>query len=130
MDTLSPDAIKDFLPIIFERSNAAQSLWNFYVVVALGIAGFIASAPKKVVTARIRLLVVAAFAAFVVLNLPALIAVTRERLVLIAAIDAALAKSPLLPMREVIDTSVLPIWGVLAVHGVADIAVLIGIWLL
>ncbi len=130
MDTLNPDTIKDFLPIVFERSNAALSLWNFYAIVALGIAGFLASAPAKVATKGIRVLVTFGFLAFILLNLPALIAVTRERLVLVEAVDAAISRSPLIALRDVIALSVLPVWAVIAVHLVGDVAVLVAIWVL
>ena len=33
----------DYLSMLFERSNAAQSLWNFEAVVVLGIVGFVAT---------------------------------------------------------------------------------------
>lgn len=130
MTALSPDTIKDFLAIVFERSNAAQSLWNFYVVAALGIVGFLASAPARVKTKRIRILVTLGFILFILLNLPALVAVTRERLVLIEAVNDAMSKTALLPLRDVIAQSVLPIWGVLAVHLVVDAAVIVAIWVL
>ena len=36
--------LKDFLPIIFERYNAVQALWNFQIVVIFGLLGFITTA--------------------------------------------------------------------------------------
>jgi hypothetical protein len=128
MDTLNPDTIKDFLPIVFERSNAAQSLWNFYVVVVFGIAGFLASAPTRVATNQVKAFLSLGFVVFILLNLPALFTVTRERQILIGAVNAAISKSPLSPLQPVIEQSVLPLWGLIAVHSIIDLAVLAAIW--
>jgi hypothetical protein len=39
---------KDLLPILFERSNAAVTLWNIEIVVVLGLIAFLASAGKMI----------------------------------------------------------------------------------
>jgi hypothetical protein len=84
-----PVLLKDLLPLIFERSNAAQTLWNFEIVVIFGLLGFIASARAIAHETTVKLMLTIAYIVFATGNLFALLNVTEERRILV---EAALSK--------------------------------------
>ena len=87
--------LKDVLPLIFERFSASQMLWSLYITVTLGIAGFIAVAPKASKSITVKMVLTISFVAFAYVNLSALLDVRfqREKLADIAIAMPAAQKS-------------------------------------
>jgi hypothetical protein len=71
--------LKDILPILFERSNAMQTYWNFYIVVTLGIMGFFSTARSIANLIIVRLLFTVGFLGFAVVNLEGILWVVAQR---------------------------------------------------
>ena len=74
--------LKEVLPILFERSSAAQTFWNFEIVVSLGILTVLATAPSFAQSLRVRIVFIVAFLMFAAVNLNSLVWVTEQRIVL------------------------------------------------
>jgi len=71
----------DTLTLFFERSNAMQTYWNFYITVVLGLVGFFAAAKlKRPRNVQAATLLTAGFLGFVVVNLNGLSDVARQRM--------------------------------------------------
>jgi len=85
MDANDAITAKDYLPIQFERSNAAQSLWNFEAVVVLGILAYV-GAKGSLAPGLIQILLTIGFLGFAVLNLAELRKVSRQRTIIGRAI--------------------------------------------
>lgn len=95
--------LKDVLPLIFERFSAFQTLWSLYITVALGIAGFIATAHKASKSKTVKIVLTIGFLAFAHVNLSALLDVRfqREKLADVALAMPAAQKSA--DLMEVIE---------------------------
>jgi hypothetical protein len=83
--------IKDLLPIIFERSNAMQTFWNFQITVIFGPLGFITTARATARQESVNVLLTVGYVMFALVNLEALMSVTKQRWILV---DVDLAKLP------------------------------------
>ncbi|WP_375750029.1 hypothetical protein [Vibrio sp. HN007] len=62
---------KDWIPIFISQSNIVMIYWNIYIVVAVGIIGYVAQRAEKLTTDQRKLFVLAWFL-FVISNLPKL----------------------------------------------------------
>ncbi len=78
----SAKSANDYLSMLFERSNAAQSLWTFESVVVLGLVGFLATAGRNVGNFWIEGLITVVFAGFALFNLLELRKVSHQREIL------------------------------------------------
>jgi hypothetical protein len=74
---------KDLLPILFERSNAAVTLWNIEIVVVLGLIAFLASAGKMIGHWSMKLALTVGFLVMAGNNVVALIEVMEQRQALV-----------------------------------------------
>lgn len=52
-------SLPDLLPLIFERFNTFQSLWNLYITIVLGVIGFVAAAKSAMASKTMRAVVTA-----------------------------------------------------------------------
>jgi hypothetical protein len=71
---------KDLLSLYFERSNAMQMYWNFYITIVLALMAFFGTVK---ITSRIKYVIgilILAFIAFVIVNLGALREVDQQRI--------------------------------------------------
>jgi hypothetical protein len=119
--------VKDYLTMSFERSNAAQSLWNFAAVVVLGIMAFMAKTSGNVEGLRfIQVLITLGFLCFVSLNLLELRKISHQRTIL------ANATITLLPPVGLSDLQCylrpFPLCYVTTVHLFVDLATIFAIW--
>ena len=83
--------LKELLPIIFERSNAMQTFWNFQIIVIFGLLGFVTTARATARQASVKVMLTVGYLMFALVNLEALLAVTKQRWILVGA---ALPKLP------------------------------------
>jgi hypothetical protein len=120
--------VKDYLPILFERSNTAQSLWNFEAVVVLGIIGFLATAGSKANQSWLLLLIIIVFLGFVYFNLSEILKVSHQRETLANAVIPSLADERLSDLRKYLNPN--PRVLVVALHVVVDIATVFAIWII
>jgi len=77
-----PD-LKDWLPIVFERANAATALWNVEITAILGIIAFVAAGGDLARHGYVRALLAGGFVVMAALNLSGLIAVNEQRAALV-----------------------------------------------
>lgn len=118
---------KEAVTLYLGRGDAAQTFWNFYIAVALGIGGLVAGV-KTNLRPAIRALLTVAFLAFAATNYSALRQLKLQQTEL-----ADLAKAIAPPMPQTVELSkLLPITTpnqVLAFHLLADALVIAVIWL-
>lgn len=124
---------KDALTIFFERSTAMQTYWNFYVTIVLAYIAFFGSIKPSPTTRHAATLLTAGFLVFAVVNLEALLDVTRQRWVLRELLVAQPPVLEALPDANIVasvTTMLTPprVIGVIAVHVIGDILTLIAIW--
>jgi hypothetical protein len=60
-------------PIIFERSNAMQTFWNFQIIVIFGLLGFITTARATACQESVKVMLTVGHVMFALVNLEALI---------------------------------------------------------
>jgi hypothetical protein len=123
---------KDWLPILFERSIATDMLWNFEIVVILGLIVFLAAAGSRLSSWQMRMSVLAGFLAMAGFNIIALARVTEQRVILTALIrkvqDADVLDSLLAGSGPLAPLHVPPLWLVIGVHAFADVLMCALIW--
>jgi hypothetical protein len=124
--------LKDLLPIIFERSNAMQTFWNFQIVVIFVLLGFITTA-RVASQPSVKVIMTIGYVIFALVNLEALVSVTEQRKILVAAL-AELPNDGLVNALEapflMVETPLSPPHRifVIIVHSVADILLVTAIW--
>ena len=135
MDTM------DVLGMRFERGNAMQTFWGFYITVAFGLIAFFGSGRRSVSLATLMSIV---FLGFAVVNCSGMYDIARQRKALFQILDHqqrrqseehrtgdASSVNPVGGNKELVDASQPPPpTGVVAFHVFADIAVLAGVWYL
>jgi hypothetical protein len=117
--------VKDILPIVFERANAASTLWNIEIVTILGLIAFFAGAGKQVNHTFVKLAIVIGFVIMASFNLAALIEVTEQRHALVTLL---LTKDSTIFSSESVWVNPLlipPVCLVAVLHIVVDILVII-----
>ena len=72
---------KDLVSLYFERANAMQIFWNFYVTIVLGLIVFFGSVKPSRSTTRVAAILSVAFVVFACVNLKAILGVTQQRCV-------------------------------------------------
>jgi hypothetical protein len=122
---------KDWLPILFERSNATSTLWNIEIAVILGLVAFLAAAGRRVDNWPAKLALLAAYLVMAWLNLLALIQVSEQR-ALLAAFVRTLKDGDVLAGAGGFDLiaplHVPSVWLVLGAHLTVDVLVCAFIW--
>jgi hypothetical protein len=131
--------LRDLIGLYFERSNAMQTYWNFYITVILALIAFFGSAKPSAKTKYLAGILTLAFIMFAVVNYDALNDVTRQRITAKALIEEA-AKQPQASAQALPNESVFsalkdklnpPTEGqLLLVHGLGDLFAIAGIWFL
>jgi hypothetical protein len=119
----------DLLPMVFERFSAAQTLWNLYITVSLGLLMFIAAVPVALNRRAARMVLSVAFVVFAASNLGALREVTNQRIALVNLTISKLGDTE----KGFITPNILnapPVWVVAVFHLFWDAMVLICIWFL
>lgn len=122
------DAVPDVLKALFERGNAMQSFWSFYISVSLALIAFFGSAQRS---RKIAVIMTIAFVGFASVNGNALLQRSRERQELyLLATSGAAGTIPdkwcgLVAASKPPDPT-----GVMIFHVGVDLGVLVAIWLL
>lgn len=130
---------KDLLSLYFERSNAMQMYWNFYITIILALLAFFATVKLSSRTKYVAALLTLAFAAFAVVNLQALRWVDQQRLDAKALIESGRFEKDLdqrtanqftrrAPDANDLDTP--SVSAVTTFHIVGDVLVVAAIWVL
>lgn len=96
---------KDWLPILFERSNATSTLWNIEIIAILGIVAFLAGAGSKLSHRGIRVAILVGYWVMAAFNLFALVEVTEQRAVLADLVRKTEDRQKLLGSGQVRGTS-------------------------
>ena len=76
--------VEQTLNLIFDRTDAVGVLWNFYIIVTLGVLGFMAKAASGARALRMSRLVAFGFLLFALSNLAGMYQFLEERGALIA----------------------------------------------
>jgi len=131
---------KDVLGMLFERGNAMQTFWGFYITVAFGLIAFFGSARRSVSLATLMSIV---FLGFAVVNCKWMYDIARQRIALFQILAQPRHQSDehrtgdtssvnqVAGNEELVKASRPPqSTGVVAFHVFADIAVLTGVWYL
>ncbi|WP_293367483.1 hypothetical protein [Nevskia sp.] len=124
------------LTVYFERSGALQTYWNFYVTIVLALIAFFGTVKPSEKLTRVAALITAAYIVFAIVNLDALLDVTRQRLVLQAIITEQLGamsdtKAHAAKFKAIVATLRPPNeCGVIVVHVLGDIFILSAVWFL
>jgi hypothetical protein len=130
METIKP---MDALNLFFERSNAMQTFWNFYISIAVALLAFFGAATRSRIT---TLLMTVAFVGFAVVNYLGMRDVAQQRI----DVCKVLAKEkwedcekgqPLIITQPLAITLHPPtIAGVRTLHWGSDVLVICAIWFL
>lgn len=126
--------LRNLLPIIFERSNATQTFWNFQIVVIFGLLGFITTARATARQASVKMMLTIGYVMFALVNLGALLSVTEQRRILVLAALAKLPSDGLLAAFKapflIVENALSPPYQitVVIVHLLADAFLIGAIW--
>lgn len=127
---------KDLLSLYFERSNAMQTYWNFYITIILALMAFFGTVK---ITPRIKYVIgilLLAFIAFASVNLSALREVNQQRIDARTIIEQGMFKrdnaAPDQAVAEQLLKDMNPpsIAGVTAMHITGDVLTVIAILVL
>lgn len=121
--------VKELLQILFERSNAAATLWNFQLTVLLALFAFLTATSNTIRSKVLLAGLTTVYAVFAVINLTVLLQIETERSVLYDAVRPELLGSGLAGLLGHIGP-LLPWWGWAAVHLAGDLAAVVAIWLI
>lgn len=124
---------KDLLSFYFERSNASNSLWGFYITVVLGLLAYFGTASLPQKKFMFATIIAIGFIGFAYTNEKAIMEVATARLATATLIreyhDPDSAKQAQIDeFKKTINPS--PIAGIRLFHFGSDITVLIGLWYL
>ncbi len=125
---------KEVLTILFERGNAMQTFWGFYITVAFGLIAFFGSGARSL---PLTVLLSLGFIAFAIVNCDGMYGIARQRAVLfqllakpLPASDASReTQTSFIPDGELLNASSPPNpRSVVAFHVFVDLVVLVGVW--
>ena len=130
--------MKELVAILFERGNAMQSFWGFYITVAGALVAFFGSGQRSKLLAFLLSL---GFIAFAVVNLQGMYAIAAQRQAIfqiVSAYQPALSGfgPPDIPAAMTSRQDLLAAakppgpYGVGTFHVLVDVGVLAAIWLL
>lgn len=116
--------LTQLLPMYFDRSNAFETLWSFYLTVILGLLAF-SGGGKQTITA-VAIFLTIGFLVFAVASFKALTVVTHQRCQLQKLIAAAAKADDEKAIAATIDSST--VVRVVAFHLLGDVLAIAGIW--
>ena len=116
--------LTQLLPMYFDRSNAFETLWSFYLTVILGLLAFSGSGKQTTITVAVFLTI--GLLVFAAASLKALIVVTRQRCQLQTLIAATAKADDEKAIAATIDSST--VRRVVAFHLLGDVLAIVGIW--
>ena len=117
--------LTELLTMYFDRSNAFETLWSFYLTVVLALLAFSGGGQKTTIEVAVFLTI--AFLVFAAASLKALIVVTRQRCKLQTLIGAAAASAP--DGKAIAETSdPSTVRAVVDFHLLGDAITMAGIW--
>ena len=116
-------SLADLFTMYFDRSNAFETLWSFYVTVVLGLLAF--SGGGKQTPIGVAVFLTIAFLVFALASLKALFDVTRQRVELQALVRKA-ATGDEKAIAKTINPSTVAL--VVAFHLLGDVLAMGGIW--
>jgi len=123
---------KDAVTLYFQRSDAMQTYWGFYITVVLGLIAFVGSVKSPSRLTALVLFLSIAFCGFALVNLGGLYSVAKQR---IASRDIAVDLSAHEPengrnARDAIIRTMTPPAesGVIVVHVLGDVLTLAALW--
>ena len=131
--------LAELMPMLFERANAMQSYWGFYITVVGALLAFFGSARRAVPLATLFSVV---FIAFTFVNADGMLQVAREREAIYGIVTTSQKLESPAPTpanagelrkyrQELVAVSAPPDpAGVLVFHLIADFLVLAALWLL
>jgi hypothetical protein len=123
---------KDWLPILFERSNATTALWNVEIVVVLGIVAFVGGAGARLNYPPIKMAIIFGFIVMAVFNLFALIQVTEQRSILYGFLGQINGPSVMTELRNspaiIPPLRVPPVAVVATSHIIVDLTICLFVW--
>jgi hypothetical protein len=125
----------DVLRMLFERGNAMQSFWGFYLTISIGLIAFFGNARRPRILAVLLSL---AFIAFATVNCDGMTDIAGQRSVLFNALQSGVrvepASSSVLPREtteNLMEVSEPPTpKSVATFHVLADLGVLAAVWIL
>ena len=123
MDLLT---VEETLNLIFDRTDAVRVLWNFYIVVTLGVLGFMGKAGSGKNAIRISRLVAFGFLLFALSNLGAMLQTQRERQGLVAVLEQFDLPDSYGMLEQAVF--VWPPWSVVTFHLAMDLVVILCVW--
>src|SRR5690349_1825854 len=71
--------VRDLLAMLFERGNAMQTFWGFYITVSLGLIAFLSGAKLGPRLRQVALVITAGFIGFAYVNCDGMTGVARQR---------------------------------------------------
>ena len=129
--------LKDVAAQFFQRSDAMQTFWGFYITISLALLAFFGNAPR---TKRLAGILTAAFVGVATVNLGGLIVVARQRLALRDLLREAVGPNagrfystppkPALASVYVNVAGAPSLIGIVGTHLFCDVVVITAIWLL
>ncbi len=124
--------LNNTLNLLFQAGAAVQTLWNLYIVAALGVVGYIAASPSVGMQRRNKLFLTAAFLVFAFSNLYAQVQVQSQRHALADIVALNLTQAQDIPdkyktLEETIKPP--PVRRVKAFHLGYTILISLAIWL-
>ena len=122
---------------LFERGNAMQSFWGFYITVSLGLIAFFGSSRR---TSLLAVLMSVGFVGFATVNLSGMTDIAGQRVFLWQQLDSfptartppegdTLADPNFIDGLKIVSRPPNPL-GVMSFHIICDLAVLVAIWVL
>ena len=117
---------KDLLSLYFERSNAMQMYWSFYVTIVLALMAFFGTVKVSSEIKYVVGILLLAFIAFATVNLGALREVNQQRIDAKALIEQGAFKKDNAPDEPTVrlllkDMNPPSIAGVITFHIIADL---------
>lgn len=132
MSDLTIFDFKDAISLFFERSNALQTYWNFYLTVVLGLLAFFGTAKVTSKTKLVAALVTVAFVGFCAVNLNGLLSIAEQRLNVCSYLAHFECKGDEVHLLSPLQITLHPPakWQVVLLHLFGDAFTIAAIWFL
>lgn len=110
----------ELLKILVERTSYINTYWNFYIAVATGLVGIIATG-KISITTPLRTILITAFVLFAISNLRAIRSINEQRNALIQLIPDSFS---------IVTKTLKPnaTWQYILFHILLDVVVIFAVW--
>lgn len=126
--------VKDLVTLYFERTNASQTLWSFYITVIFGLLAFLSSATVKSPRSRIVFLLLVVYCCFAYINWGAIWSATNQRNILAMLIRSQAKDNNDPHLAQIADTlrppttTAVTIWHLLGDTLMIFGIVILGLW--